>query len=47
LNSIVQDGLQDKIPISHVFKLENVARAHQLLETQRTVEKIILEIPQQ
>ena len=47
LNWIVQDGLKDKIPISHVFKLEDVARAHQLIEAQRTVGKIILEIPQQ
>ena len=45
LNWIAQEGLSEKIPITTV-KLENVSHAHQLIETERTVGKIVLEIPQ-
>lgn len=46
LNWLDKEGLATKIPIAHVVTLENVSQAHKLIETQRTVGKIVLKIPQ-
>ncbi|KAG2385667.1 hypothetical protein C9374_003482 [Naegleria lovaniensis] len=47
LNWLVKEDLANKIPIAKVVTLENVSQAHKLIETQRTVGKIVLKIPQQ